>query len=118
MILTSGEGEEVGGVRLNAQEGEEVGGVRLNAQEVEEVGGVRLNAQEGEEVGGVRLTSGEGEEVGADERIAPRPGDPTRRQCILQAHGGRAAASRLLRDLRGRHLVSTERTHRIDRGFR
>ena len=26
-----------------------------------------------------RLTSGEGEEVGADERIAPRPGDPTRR---------------------------------------
>ena len=58
----------------------------------------------------VRLTSREGEEVGADERVAPRPGDPARRQCVRQADRGRAAASRLLRDLRGRRLMSTERT--------
>ena len=55
----------------------------------------------------MRLTAREGEKVGADKRVAPRPGDLTRRQCIVQADGGRATTSRLLcRTLCGRRLVS------------
>ena len=65
----------------------------------------------------MRLTSREGEQVGSDKRVAPGPGDLTWRQRIFQADGGHAAGSLLLRALRGRRLVSAERTNGMDEGL-